>query len=96
MSYTIDSELVLKSLSNPQHSAPWSRTWHESPIGVTGSMLTGGGWAGAYHRSRLSQIEIPEGQVRLVFNENPYGPSAKALEAVAHYLCRKQRTTRAR
>ena len=34
----------------------------------------------------LSQIDIPEGQIRLIFNENPYGPSAKALEAVANIL----------
>ena len=34
----------------------------------------------------LGQIEIPEGQIRLIFNENPYGPSAKALEAVANIL----------
>ena len=34
----------------------------------------------------LSQIKIPEGQIRLIFNENPYGPSAKALEAVANIL----------
>jgi histidinol-phosphate aminotransferase len=34
----------------------------------------------------LSQIDIPAGQIRLVFNENPYGPSPKALEAVAKIL----------
>lgn len=32
------------------------------------------------------QIEIPPGQIRLIFNENPYGPSPKALAEVARIL----------
>ena len=27
----------------------------------------------------MGQVEIPPGQIRLMFNENPYGPSPKAL-----------------
>lgn len=34
----------------------------------------------------FGQIDIPPGQVRLVFNENPYGPSPKALAEVAKIL----------
>jgi len=34
----------------------------------------------------LGQIEIPPGQIRLIFNENPYGPSPKALAEVARIL----------
>ena len=34
----------------------------------------------------FGQIEIPPGQIRLVFNENPYGPSPKALAEVAKIL----------
>ena len=34
----------------------------------------------------LGQIEIPAGQIRLIFNENPYGPSPKALAAVTNIL----------
>ncbi len=34
----------------------------------------------------FGQIEIPPGQIRLVFNENPYGPSPKALAQVAKIL----------
>ena len=34
----------------------------------------------------LAQYVIPDGQVRLVFNENPYGPSPKALAAVKDVL----------
>jgi len=34
----------------------------------------------------FGQIDIPPGQVRLVFNENPYGPSPKALAEVANIL----------
>ena len=36
--------------------------------------------------SAFGQIDIPPGQVRLVFNENPYGPSPKALAEVANIL----------
>lgn len=32
------------------------------------------------------QVEIPPGQIRLMFNENPYGPSPKALAEVAKIL----------
>ena len=31
----------------------------------------------------MGQVEIPPGQIRLMFNENPYGPSPKALAEVA-------------
>ena len=58
--------------------------WHDSPIGVTG-IITGHGWTGRI-TLYAGQIKIPEGQIRLIFNENPYGPSAKALEAVANIL----------
>jgi histidinol-phosphate aminotransferase len=34
----------------------------------------------------VAQIEIPPGQIRLIFNENPYGPSPKALTEVARIL----------
>lgn len=34
----------------------------------------------------LAQYVIPDGQVRLVFNENPYGPSPNALAAVKDVL----------
>lgn len=34
----------------------------------------------------VAQIEIPPGQIRLIFNENPYGPSPKALAEVARIL----------
>ena len=34
----------------------------------------------------LGQVEIPAGQARLIFNENPYGPSPKALAEVAKLL----------
>ena len=32
------------------------------------------------------QVEIPPGQIRLMFNENPYGPSPRALAEVAKIL----------
>ena len=34
----------------------------------------------------MGQVEIPPGQIRLMFNENPYGPSPKALAEVAKML----------
>ncbi len=34
----------------------------------------------------MGQVEIPRGQIRLMFNENPYGPSPKALAEVAKIL----------
>lgn len=40
----------------------------------------------ALPRLALGQVEIPPGQIRLMFNENPYGPSPKALAEVAKIL----------
>ena len=34
----------------------------------------------------MGQVEIPPGQIRLMFNENPYGPSPTALAEVAKIL----------
>ena len=34
----------------------------------------------------MGQVEIPPSQIRLMFNENPYGPSPKALAEVAKIL----------
>ncbi|MDG2459433.1 MAG: histidinol-phosphate transaminase [Luminiphilus sp.] len=34
----------------------------------------------------LSQVDIPTGQARLIFNENPYGPSPKAIAEVAKIM----------
>ena len=34
----------------------------------------------------MGQVEIPPGQIRLMFNENPYGPSPKALAEVVKIL----------
>ena len=34
----------------------------------------------------MGQVEIPPGQIRLMFNENPYGPSPRALAEVAKIL----------
>ena len=34
----------------------------------------------------IGQVEIPPSQIRLMFNENPYGPSPKALAEVAKIL----------
>ena len=34
----------------------------------------------------MGQVEISPGQIRLMFNENPYGPSPKALAEVAKIL----------
>jgi len=34
----------------------------------------------------VAQIELPPGQIRLIFNENPYGPSPRALAEVARIL----------
>ena len=45
--------------------------------GAAGLVLPATGW---------SQVEIPPGQIRLMFNENPYGPSPKALAEVAKIL----------
>ena len=40
----------------------------------------------ALHATGWGQVEIPPGQIRLMFNENPYGPSPKALAEVAKIL----------
>ena len=48
--------------------------------------LLGGAAALAIPRLTLGQVEIPPGQIRLMFNENPYGPSPKALTEVAKIL----------
>ena len=48
--------------------------------------LLGGAAALALPRRALGQVEIPPGQIRLMFNENPYGPSPKALAEVAKIL----------
>ena len=40
----------------------------------------------AFSLGSFGQIEIPPEQVRLIFNENPYGPSPKALAEVAKIL----------
>ena len=48
--------------------------------------LLGGAAALALPGLALSQVEIPPGQIRLMFNENPYGPSPKALAEVAKIL----------
>ena len=45
--------------------------------GAAGLVLPATGWG---------QVEIPPGQIRLMFNENPYGPSPKALAEVAKIL----------
>ena len=48
--------------------------------------LLGGAAALALPTLTLGQAEIPPGQIRLMFNENPYGPSPKALAEVAKIL----------
>ena len=48
--------------------------------------LLGGAAVLALPRLALGQVEIPPGQIRLMFNENPYGPSPKALAEVAKIL----------
>ena len=48
--------------------------------------LLGGAAVLAFPRLALGQVEIPAGQIRLMFNENPYGPSSKALAEVAKIL----------
>ena len=40
----------------------------------------------AFSPPTMGQVEIPPGQIRLMFNENPYGPSPKALAEVAKIL----------
>lgn len=48
--------------------------------------LLGGAMASGLSMGALGQYVLPEGQVRLIFNENPYGPSPKALAAVNEIL----------
>ena len=48
--------------------------------------LLGGAAVLALPRVALGQVEIPPGQIRLMFNENPYGPSPTALAEVAKIL----------
>ena len=48
--------------------------------------LLGGAAVLAFPRLALGQVEIPPGQIRLMFNENPYGPSPTALAEVAKIL----------
>ena len=84
MSYNIDSAPVLRSLSNPQHSAPCRGHGMNRRSALRGVLMGAAGLA--LSPITLSQIDIPAGQIRLVFNENPYGPSPKALEAVAKIL----------
>ena len=48
--------------------------------------MLGGAAALALPGLALGQVEIPPGQIRLMFNENPYGPSPKALAEVAKIL----------
>ena len=84
MSYNIDSEPVLRSLGNPQHPATYREHGMKRRSALRGVLMGAAGLA--LSPITLSQIHIPAGQIRLVFNENPYGPSPKALEAVAQIL----------
>jgi histidinol-phosphate aminotransferase len=84
MSYNIDSEPVLRSLGNPQHPATYREHGMNRRSALRGVLMGAAGLA--LSPITLSQIDIPAGQIRLVFNENPYGPSPKALEAVAKIL----------
>lgn len=84
MSYNIDSEPVLRSLGNPQHPTPYREHGMNRRSALRGALMGAAGLA--LSPITLSQIDIPAGQIRLVFNENPYGPSPKALEAVAKIL----------
>jgi len=84
MSYKIDSEPMLRSLGYPQHRAPYRGHGMNRRSALRGVLMGAAGLA--LSPITLSQIDIPAGQIRLVFNENPYGPSPKALEAVAKIL----------
>lgn len=84
MSYNIDNEPVLRSLGNPQHPTPHREYGMTRRSALRGALMGAAGLA--LSPITLSQIDIPVGQIRLVFNENPYGPSPKALEAVAKIL----------
>jgi histidinol-phosphate aminotransferase len=83
MSYNIDNE-GLRSLGNPQQSPPYRDHGMNRRSALRGALIGAAGLA--LSPITLSQIDIPVGQIRLVFNENPYGPSPKALEAVAKIL----------
>jgi len=83
MSYNIDNE-GLRSLGNPQQSPPYRDHGMNRRSALRGALIGAAGLA--LSPITLSQIDIPAGQIRLVFNENPYGPSPKALEAVAKIL----------
>ena len=84
MSYIIDSESVLRSLGNSQHPMPYRGDSMTRRSALRGVLMGAAGLA--LSPITLGQIDIPAGQIRLVFNENPYGPSPKALEAVAKIL----------
>ena len=84
MSYIIDSESVLRSLGNSQHPMPYRGDSMTRRSALRGVLMGAAGLA--LSPITLGQIDIPAGQIRLVFNENPYGPSPKALEAVAQIL----------
>jgi len=84
MSYKIDSEPMLRSLGYPQHPALYRGHGMNRRSALRGVLMGAAGLA--LSPITLSQIDIPAGQIRLVFNENPYGPSPKALEAVAKIL----------
>ena len=84
MPYNIDSEPVLRSLGNPQQPAPYREYGMNRRSALRSALIGAAGLA--LSPITLSQIDIPVGQIRLVFNENPYGPSPKALEAVAKIL----------
>ena len=84
MSYIIDSESALRSLGNSQHPMPYRGDSMTRRSALRGVLMGAAGLA--LSPITLGQIDIPAGQIRLVFNENPYGPSPKALEAVAQIL----------
>ena len=84
MSYIIDSESVLRSLGNSQHPMPYRGDSMTRRSALRGVLMGAAGLA--LSPITLGQIDIPAGQIRLVFNENPYGPSSKALKAVAQIL----------
>ena len=84
MSYNIDNEPVLRSLGNLQHPTPYRDHGMSRRSALRGALIGAAGLA--LSPITLGQIDIPVGQIRLVFNENPYGPSPKALEAVAKIL----------
>ena len=84
MSYKIDRQPVLRLLGNAEHLPPYREQGMNRRSALRGVLMGAAGLA--LSPITLSQIHIPAGQIRLVFNENPYGPSPKALEAVAKIL----------